>query len=203
MRLSRLGQRLKSAIDLSPLPTILTDPNLPDNPIVAVNDAFVRLTQYEPDEVIGRNCRLLAGPGTERHLSRQLADGIAAESPTLVQLTNYRKDGRPFLNAVMTAPVYDDEGNLSFFIGSQMEVENSSGEAAAEARSRFGRLSKRQQEVARLMAQGLRNKQIAERLSISEKTVKMHRAQLLARMEAASSAQAVRIVVEAGEVGGQ
>ena len=201
MTLNRLGKRLKAAIDLSPLPTILTDPNQTDNPIVAVNDAFVRLTQYRPEEVIGRNCRLLAGPETERQRSRQLAEGIKAQAPTLVQLTNYRKDGSVFVNAVMTAPVYDDDGRLSFFIGSQMEVNPSSDEAVVQARSRFARLSKRQQEVARHMAQGLRNKQIAERLRISEKTVKMHRAQMLARLEAASSAEAVRIVVEAGAAG--
>ena len=199
--MNRLGKRLKAAIDLSPLPTILTDPNQADNPIVAVNDAFVRLTQYRPEEVIGRNCRLLAGPETERQRSRQLAEGIKAQAPTLVQLTNYRKDGSVFVNAVMTAPVYDDDGKLSFFIGSQMEVNPSSDEAVVQARSRFARLSKRQQEVARHMAQGLRNKQIAERLRISEKTVKMHRAQMLARLEAASSAEAVRIVVEAGAAG--
>ena len=201
MTLDRLGKRLKAAIDLSPLPTILTDPNQTDNPIVAVNDAFVRLTQYQAEEVIGRNCRLLAGPETERQRSRQLAEGIKAQAPTLVQLTNYRKDGSVFVNAVMTAPVYDDDGRLSFFIGSQMEVNRSSDTAVVQARSRFAHLSKRQQEVARLMAQGLRNKQIAERLRISEKTVKMHRAQMLARLEAASSAEAVRIVVEAGAAG--
>ena len=199
--MNRLGKRLKAAIDLSPLPTILTDPNQTDNPIVAVNDAFVRLTQYQAEEVIGRNCRLLAGPETERQRSRQLAEAIKAQAPTLVQLTNYRKDGSVFVNAVMTAPVYDDDGKLSFFIGSQMEVNPSSDEAVVQARSRFARLSKRQQEVARHMAQGLRNKQIAERLRISEKTVKMHRAQMLARLEAASSAEAVRIVVEAGAAG--
>lgn len=201
MALNRLGKRLKAAIDLSPLPTLLTDPNQPDNPIVAVNDAFVRLTQYQPEEVIGRNCRLLTGPETERQRSRQLAEGIETQAPTLVQLTNYRKDGSVFLNAVMTAPVYDDDGKLSFFIGSQMEVNPSSNEAVVQARSRFARLSRRQQEVARHMAQGLRNKQIAERLKISEKTVKMHRAQMLARLGAASSAEAVRIVVEAGAAG--
>jgi PAS domain S-box-containing protein len=197
MSLSRLGTRLKSAIDLSPLPSLLTDPNQDDNPIVAVNEPFCQLTQYRPEEVIGRNCRLLTGPETEAHLSKQIADAIAAEAPSLVQLTNYRKDGTTFFNAVMTAPVYDDDGKLCFFIGSQMEVAKGS-EVGLRSQGRFARLSRRQREVARLMAQGLRNKQIANHLGISEKTVKMHRAQLLLRLEAASSAEAVRVVVEAG-----
>ncbi len=193
-----MGASLKQAIDLSPFPSLLTDPNQPDNPIVAVNQSFCRLTLYEPSEVIGKNCRLLAGPETEPHLSRRLSDAIRARVPTLVQLTNYRKDGTAFLNAVMTAPVFDEEGRLCFFIGSQLEVDGGSDEIESEARRRFGVLSPRQQEVARLMAQGLRNKQIAARLAISEKTVKMHRAQMLNRLGAVSSAEAVRIVVEAG-----
>jgi PAS domain S-box-containing protein len=197
---SGLGKRLKAAIDLSPFPSLLTDPNRTDNPIVAVNERFCELTQYRPNEVIGRNCRILAGPQTEPHLSRQIAEAIDAEAPSLVTLTNHRKDGSTFLNAVMTAPVYDDDGKLAFFIGSQMEVKTGLDEVGAQARTRFDRLSRRQREVARLMAEGLRNKQIAVRLSISEKTVKMHRAQLLSRLKAASSAEAVRVVVEAGAV---
>jgi hypothetical protein len=47
------------------------------------------------------------------------------------------------------------------------------------------------------MTLGYRNKQIAIRLGISEKTVKMHRASLLTKLEAATSADAVRIAVEA------
>ena len=203
MTLSRLGKRLKSALEISPLPGLVTDPNQPDNPIVAVNEAFCRLTLYPPEEVIGRNCRFLAGPGTEPHLSRRIAEGIEAETPLLVQLTNYKKDGSPFLNAVMTAPVYDDDGRLSFFIGSQIEVQKAEDERRERARKRFEILSPRQRQVAQLMALGLRNKQIANRLSISEKTVKMHRAQLLVRLEASSSAEVVRIVVEAGALDGQ
>jgi DNA-binding NarL/FixJ family response regulator len=48
------------------------------------------------------------------------------------------------------------------------------------------------------MAQGLLNKQIAFELGLSDKTVKMHRAALLLALEAHSSADAIRIAVEAG-----
>jgi PAS domain S-box-containing protein len=202
MALSSLGKRLESAIEGSPLPGLLTDPNQPDNPIVVVNDAFCRLTQYSREEVIGRNCRFLAGVGTEQQLSKKLREAIEAETPTLVQLTNYKKDGTPFINAVMTAPVYDDDGKLSFFIGSQIEVKMASDDAQLQAKGRFDQLSPRQRQVACLMAQGLRNKQIAAQLEISEKTVKMHRAQLLVRLGASSSAEAVRVVVEAGALSG-
>ena len=48
------------------------------------------------------------------------------------------------------------------------------------------------------MSNGLLNKQIAYRLGISEKTVKMHRALLLERIGAATSADAIRTAIEAG-----
>jgi DNA-binding NarL/FixJ family response regulator len=48
------------------------------------------------------------------------------------------------------------------------------------------------------MALGYRNKQIGPRIGISEKTVKMHRASMLVKLGVATSADAVRIAVEAG-----
>jgi PAS domain S-box-containing protein len=199
---ARLEAQLRRSIELSPFPSLLTDPRQPDNPIVAVNEAFCRLTRYAPEEAIGRNCRFLAGPMTEPERSRQLGAAVAARTPTVVELTNHRKDGTPFLNAVMIAPVYDEAEAIAFFIGSQIEVERheqaAESESQRDARERIAKLAPRQIEVARLMTEGLRNKQIAAKLGISEKTVKMHRAQMLARLEARSSAEAVRLVVEAG-----
>jgi DNA-binding NarL/FixJ family response regulator len=52
--------------------------------------------------------------------------------------------------------------------------------------------------VLELMARGLLNKQIAWELKISEKTVKMHRALALERLGVRSSAEAIRLAVEAG-----
>jgi DNA-binding NarL/FixJ family response regulator len=69
---------------------------------------------------------------------------------------------------------------------------------AEEAAWKLERLTVRQRQVLRLMARGLLNKQIAFELSISDKTVKMHRAALLDAVGARSSADAIRLAVEAG-----
>jgi PAS domain S-box-containing protein len=68
-------------------------PRLPDNPIVECNAAFEALTGYERDEIIGRNCRFLRGPGTEPDLTEELRLGIREGRPVLVEIINYKKDG--------------------------------------------------------------------------------------------------------------
>jgi FixJ family two-component response regulator len=118
-----------------------------------------------------------------------------------VELLNYRKDGTAFRNAVMIAPVFNYRGELSYFLGSQMDVTEQpaslDSRRHAPAREAVGRLTPRQRQVLEQMVLGLRNKQIAALLGIDEKTVKMHRAGLLARLGAATSADAIRLGVEA------
>jgi PAS domain S-box-containing protein len=193
---------LVASIRMSPIATLVTDPGREDNPIVAANAAFERLTGYSSAELLGRNCRLLAGPDTEPEGQAVLREAIAAARPAMVELLNYRRDGTPFRNAVMIAPVFDEEDRLAFFIGSQMDVSGAmprgEDQRTAAARARLATLTGRQRDVLQQMALGLRNKQIAARLGINEKTVKMHRAALIVRLGAATSADAVRVAVEAG-----
>ena len=66
--------------------------------------------------------------------------------------------------------------------------------AVAEARSRFDTLSVREREVLALLRQGLRNKQTADQLGISEVTVKVHRHNIMEKM-GASSLQALLAMV--------
>ena len=44
----------------------IADPNLPDCPLMYVNEAFCRMTGYDQDEILGRNCRFLQGPETDK-----------------------------------------------------------------------------------------------------------------------------------------
>lgn len=200
MRSSGQIDAVIASIQLTAIPTVVTDARLPDNPVVAVNAAFESLTGYRADEATGRNCRFLRGPGTDADGSAVLRCAVAEGKAAMVELLNYRRDGTSFYNAVMVAPIFDDDGRPALFIGSQMEVKprTEGRERAARARRRIEQLTRRQRDVLQLMAQGLLNKQIAFELGISDKTVKMHRAALLAALDARVSADAIRLAVEAG-----
>ncbi len=111
-----------AAIEMTRMPMILTDPNLPDNQIVFANKAFFDLTGYEEDEVLGRNCRFLQGAQTDRASVAEMRDAIASQSSVALEILNYRRDGSSFWNAVFIGPVYDTDGKLRYFFASQLDV---------------------------------------------------------------------------------
>ncbi len=74
--------------------------------------------------------------------------------------------------------------------------------AAAPAPSHISNLTDRELEVLRLIAQGLGNKEIAARLSLSENTVKTHVRNILSKLNARSRAEAAAYAVRVGLVSG-
>ncbi|MEY2926227.1 MAG: hypothetical protein RL367_704 [Pseudomonadota bacterium] len=186
-------------IQSSPIAAVISNPRLRDNPIVDCNPAFVALTGYGRDEIIGRNCRFLTGPDTEAGLTEALREGIRANRPVIVEILNYKKDGTPFRNAVMVAPIFDDQGALEFFLGSQVEMAEGASEARRQsAVDRIDALTRRQREILIHMASGKLNKQIAWQLGLSERTVKMHRSAVIRNLHVKTSADAIRVAIEAG-----
>ena len=151
--------RFITLVSDSPIPSVISDPRLPDNPIVACNSAFCELTGYGPDEVIGRNCRFLSGPGTEPWLSEEIRRGVREHRPVLVEILNYKRNGQPFRNAVLVAPIYDEHDDLLYFLGSQIEIEADASTPSSMRRIRAAEmvkaLSPRQGQVLKFVARGL------------------------------------------------
>jgi PAS domain S-box-containing protein len=184
----------------SPIAAVVSDPRLPDNPIVACNDAFVTLTGFSREEIIGNNCRFLRGADTEGWLTDVLRDAVRDRQPAMVEIRNYKKDGTPFRNAVMIAPIFDEAGEITYFLGSQVEVPETGGAqtARASALAHIDTLTARQRQILVEMAAGKLNKQIAWELSLSERTIKMHRSAMFRALGVRTSAEAIRMAVEAG-----
>lgn len=105
---------------------VLTDPRLPDHPIVYASDGFLRMTGYTAEEVLGRNCRFLQGPSTDRRAVLEIRDAIREEKACQVTILNYTKQGRPFWNLFHMAPVFSlQDGTVVHFVGVQTPIANS------------------------------------------------------------------------------
>ncbi|QLC32809.1 PAS domain S-box protein [Halarchaeum sp. CBA1220] len=110
------------AMDEADVGISIADPDEPDTPLVYVNDGFERITGYDAEEVIGRNCRFLQGERTDDASVERIGDAIDAEESAVVELVNYRRDGTPFWNRLRVNPVYDERGDLSHYLGFQDDV---------------------------------------------------------------------------------
>jgi PAS domain S-box-containing protein len=111
-----------AAVALTRLPMLVTDPNLPDNPVAFANHAFCALTGYAPDELIGRNCRFLQGSDTDPATVARIRAAVQERHDVTVEILNYRRDGSPFWNALAISPVFAADGRLQYFFASQLDV---------------------------------------------------------------------------------
>jgi phosphoserine phosphatase RsbU/P len=102
----------------------ISDPSLPDNPLIYVNEGFETLTGYTAQEVLGRNCRFLQGHQTDPLVAEEIRTAIREQRPCLVELINHRKDGTAFWNRLSITPVRDSAGHLTHFIGVQSDITN-------------------------------------------------------------------------------
>jgi PAS domain S-box-containing protein len=101
---------------------VLSDPSLPDNPIVYCSEGFCKLTGYKRNDVLGRNCRFLQGPGTDQGAVDIIRKGVLEGRDISVCLLNYKADGAPFWNQFFVGALRDMNGNVVNFVGIQCEV---------------------------------------------------------------------------------
>ncbi|CAI0545285.1 unnamed protein product [Linum tenue] len=100
---------------------VITDPRLPDNPIIFASDSFLELTEYSREEILGRNCRFLQGPETDPATVMKIRDAIHNQTEVTVQLINYTKTGKKFWNLFHLQPMRDLKGEVQYFIGVQLD----------------------------------------------------------------------------------
>lgn len=101
----------------------VADLDLPDAPLVFVNQGFATMTGYTLDEMIGKNCRLLQGPETSSDEIARIRTALLEGKRYAGTLLNYRKDGTPFWNSLSLAPVtLAGHRPHRFYVGIQSDV---------------------------------------------------------------------------------
>lgn len=102
--------------------------NAGDRPLVYANEAFLRMTGFTPQDILGRNCRFLQGPDTDAAQIDRVSRALTAGESVTVVLRNYRRDGSSFWNQVSISPVRNpDSGEITHFIGTQTEAPGPDG----------------------------------------------------------------------------
>nr|AML76659.1 putative LOV domain-containing protein [Triglochin maritima] len=100
---------------------VIADARLPDIPIIFASDSFLELTEYTREEILGRNCRFLQGPETDRDTVSKIRDAVREQREITVQLINYTKSGKKFWNLFHLQPMRDQKGDIQYFIGVQLD----------------------------------------------------------------------------------
>ena len=117
-----IGDALRAAMMHSDAAMVLSDPHLPDLPMVAINPAFTKVTGYSEAESVGRNCRFLQGPRTDPESAPRIRTCLEAGQGCIEWIVNYRRDGTAFWNLLFISPVHDENGALRYFFGNQLDI---------------------------------------------------------------------------------
>ncbi|OGO81612.1 MAG: hypothetical protein A2203_13300, partial [Chromatiales bacterium RIFOXYA1_FULL_46_5] len=121
-----LQMRIRTrAIEASVNAVIITDNEAEDQPIVYVNHAFEQITGYTSAEVLGKNCRILQGKEQNQPGLDAIRRALTNNSKGKAELLNYRKDGSSFWNELTLAPVVNDRGHTSHFVGILRDITES------------------------------------------------------------------------------
>src|SRR4051795_4276033 len=101
------------AVHLTRMPMLITDAALPGNPIIFANRAFIELSGYTEDELLGQDPHFMNGDGTDPSAIRQYQSAITRGRDETLEILQYRKDGMPFRAMLFASPLDDGQGKVT------------------------------------------------------------------------------------------
>jgi PAS domain S-box-containing protein len=156
--LSRLASRnalLAAAMEATTSGVTIADMSQPDVPVIYCNTAFLKLTGYDAEEVIGRNCRFLSGPQTDPAARASLARAVAQREPAHVEILNYRKDRSTFWNDLLIYPLLGNGQTARYIVGVQTDMSERKRMEAERERLNAERLAAHRLESLGSLAGGI------------------------------------------------
>ncbi|KFG70905.1 histidine kinase dimerization/phosphoacceptor domain -containing protein [Microvirga sp. BSC39] len=116
------GGLFVEAVRRTRMPMLVTDATLPGNPIVFVNQAFVDLSGYSMDELLGQDPHFMNGQGTDPEAIRRYEAAILEGRDETLEILQYRKDGAPFRAMLFASPVDDGQGTVTNHFLSYLDI---------------------------------------------------------------------------------
>ena len=100
----------------------IVDATQPDTPVIYVNAAFERITGYQGEEVLGRNCRFIFDENEDQATLEELRLAFSERKEMKAELLSHRKDGSPFWFDLTLSPVFDESSQLTHYLGIQTDI---------------------------------------------------------------------------------
>jgi PAS domain S-box-containing protein len=116
------GGLFVEAVRRTRMPMLVTDATLPGNPIVFANQAFVKLSGYTMDELLGQDPHFMNGEGTDPEAIRRYEAAILAGRDETLEILQYRKDGSPFRAMLFASPIDDGQGTVTNHFLSYLDI---------------------------------------------------------------------------------
>ncbi|MBF9232576.1 HWE histidine kinase domain-containing protein [Microvirga alba] len=101
---------------------VFTDARAPDNPIIFANDAFLSLTGYAKEEVLGQNFNFLMAHGADAEALAKIETEFRGNSKAGAEIHYRRKDGSEFWAALFISPVRDERGDIVQYFASFIDL---------------------------------------------------------------------------------
>lgn len=116
------SELMRKAVDASNDGIVIAEQEGPDNILIYANAAFEQLTGYGQDEILYQDCRFLQNDDRDQASLAEIKSAIRDGRPSRVVVRNYRKNGELFWNELSITPIYNDQDQLTYFIGIQRDV---------------------------------------------------------------------------------
>lgn len=100
------------AAETTRMAMVFTDAKDPENPIIFVNDAFLELTGYAREEVLGQTFKFLLARGNDAEALAHVDAAFAGTASSNLEMCYRRKDGSIFWSAILISPVLDESGKI-------------------------------------------------------------------------------------------
>src|SRR3954466_2235895 len=98
------------AVRLTRMPMLVTDAALPGNPIIFANRAFIELSGYTADELLGQDPHFMNGEETDPEAIRRYEMAIKDGRDETLEILQYRKDGTPFWATLFASSLDENQG---------------------------------------------------------------------------------------------